>query len=82
MATIHDTGMHIRRVTVCTAHQWWTPMDDGEQCLSHGSAHLEQRYQVYTDTENALGGYMPARRQNGDVVAYRSYSSAYSYCTR
>ena len=79
---LKDTGLQIRRVTVCTAHQWFTPIDDGEQCLSHRDEHLTTRYQVFTDTETALGGLMPAYRASGDVIVYDSYSSAYSYCTR
>lgn len=80
--SIKDTGLHIKRVAVCTAHQWYTPVDTGGQCLSHRDKHLVTRYQVFSDTENALGGYAPAYRANGDVVVYGNYSSAYSYCTR
>lgn len=80
--SIKNTGLHIKRTTVCTAHQWYTPIDTGEQCLTHRDDHLVNRYQVFTDTVTALGGFMPAWRATGDYVVYDSYSSAYSYCTR
>ena len=80
--SIKNTGLHIKRVTVCTAHQWYTPIDTGETCLVHRGIHIATRYQVFSDTLTALGGHMPAYRANGNVVVYDNYSSAYSYCTR
>ena len=80
--SIKNTGLHIKRTTVCTAHMWYTPIDTGEQCLDHRDDHLATRYQVFHNFENALGGHTPAYRANGNVVVYDHYSSAYSYCTR
>ena len=81
MTKLANRGYKIKRVNVCTAHQWYTPIDSEESCISHRGDHLVTRYQVFYGL-NALGGDMPAYRTNGDVVVYDSYSSAYSYATR
>ena len=81
MSKLSELGYTIKRVNVCTAHQWFTKVDSGEWCISHRDDHMVTRYQVFYG-ENALGGDMPAYRANGDVVVFDSYSSAYSYATR
>lgn len=75
--TFGEYVLHVHPVKVCTAHQWYTPVDDeGGICASHGDLHIARRYEVVDQD----GRY--AYTSIGDIRVYKSYSSAYSYCRR
>jgi hypothetical protein len=68
-------NLTIKKVRVCTAHQWYTPLDDGA-CNSHGEEYVAIRYEVVDrQPEQDYAVY----RSNGDRVVYASRSGARYY---
>lgn len=74
----------IKRVTVCEKHVFYTEVEPGTVCDTHGIYMLPgTRWTVVQDTLDGDGEPFTRHmyRPNGDYTSFRSYRAAYYHMT-